>query len=263
VPTNDSPRSGRLAIGLALLTLLGSLAACSGAGSPQLADRAFLSVAITDGGAAKALVAGTRIRIGFQDGNLSASAGCNSMGGPYRIEGGVLITDSLATTEMGCDAERHAQDQWLGQLLGSRPAIRIAGDELTLESGSIVVRFLDRKIVEPDVAITGRTWTVVSIISGDSVSSIPAGVSATISFDVNGSISVNAGCNQGGGTWKPVAGGIEVSALGMTKKACDGAAGRLEAAVMAVLGAGTMRAAIDSSMLNLQAGAQGLQLQAG
>jgi heat shock protein HslJ len=262
VPTNDAPRLGRLAIG-AILTVLGSLAACSPAAGPQLADRAFLSIAVTDGGAPRALVAGTRIRIDFNDGNLSASAGCNSMGGPFRVDGGRLITDALAMTEMGCDAERDAQDQWLGQLLGSRPAVRLAGDELTLESGQVVVRLRDRRIVEPDVAIAGPTWTVVSLISGDSVSSIPAGVTATVSFGANGAVSVNAGCNQGGGSWEPVAGGIEISALGMTKKACDGAAGQLEAAVMAVLGAGTMNAAIDSTMLTLQAGAQGLQLQAG
>jgi heat shock protein HslJ len=263
VPTTHAPRPRSLAIGLALLTVLGSLAACSAAATQQLADRAFLSVAVTDGGAAKALVAGTRIRIGFQDGNLSASAGCNTMGGPFRIEGGVLVTDSLATTEMGCDAERHAQDQWLAELLGSRPKVRVAGDELTLEGGAIIVRLIDRKVVEPDVAIVGPTWIAVSIISGDSVSSIPAGVTASVAFNANGTISVNAGCNQGGGSWKPVAGGIELSGLGMTKKACDGAAGQLESAVMAVLGAGTMSAAIDGTMLTLQAGARGLQLRAG
>lgn len=263
MPTNDDPRSRRLAIGLALLTFVGSLAACSAAGSPQLTDRAFLSVAVTDGGAAKVLVAGTRIRLGFEGANLSASAGCNIIGGPFRIDAGVLITDALAMTEMGCDAGRDAQDQWLAQLLGSRPTVRLAGNELTLESGSIVVRLMDRKVVEPDVAIAGPTWTVVSIIIGGSVSSVPAGGTATVVFNADGTVDVNAGCNQGGGTWKPVAGGIEISPLGLTKMACEGAAGQLESAVLAVLGAGTISASIDSTTLTLQAGGNGLQLRAG
>jgi len=262
VPTSTAARPSRLPFGLALLVIVGSLAACSGAGGLQVADRAFLSVAVTDGGVARPLVAGTRIRIGFQGANLSASAGCNSMGGPVRIDGGILLVDALAMTEMGCDADRSAQDTWLAAFLGSKPKIALAGDQLTLESGSIVVRLLDRKVVEPDAVLAGTLWTVTSLITGDAVSSVPAGATATVLFNADGTVSVDAGCNQGGGTWKTVAGGIEISSLALTKKACEGPGGQLESAIVAVLGAGTMSASIDSKVLTLLAGGRGLQLQA-
>lgn len=237
-------------------------AGCSAAG-PQLADRAFLSTAVTDGGVARPLVAGTRIRLSFSGSTLGASAGCNSMSGTYRLEGGRLISDGGAMTEMGCDQAREAQDQWLIALLGSQPAIRLTGDELTLESGSIVVRLLDRKIVEPDVALTGHVWTVTSIISGDTVSNTPQGPTATLLFNADGTLVVNAGCNQGAATWRAAGTDITVADLVLTKKACEGAGGQLESAVVGVLRAGSIAATIDSSTLTLLAGTQGLQLSAG
>jgi heat shock protein HslJ len=251
----------RIATGLAMAAILTAAAGCA-ASAPLLASRTFLSVAVTDGGVARPLVAGTRIRLDFRATDIGASAGCNSIGGTYRIEDGRLIFEGGSMTEMGCDQDRDAQDQWLVQLLGSRPAVRLVGDELTLESGSIVVRLLDRKIVEPDVALTGPTWTVVSIIAGETVSSVPAGATATLVFQADGTLTVNAGCNQGGARWKAVGSGIEVSDLVLTKKACEGPGGQLESAVVGVLRAGAIAAAIDSDLLTLQAAAQGLQLRA-
>jgi heat shock protein HslJ len=255
-------RISRLAIGLVLASIVGVAAGCSAAGV-ALADREFLSVGVTDGGAAHPLVAGTRIRITFRATDLGASAGCNSIGGTYRIEDGRLVFEGGAMTEMGCDPARDAQDDWLATLLGSKPTVRLTGNDLALESGSIVVRLLDRKVVEPDVNIVGPTWTVVSIISGDAVSSIPEGATATLLFKADGSLTIFSGCNQGGATWKAAGTGIEVSEIVLTKKACAGGAAALESSVIEVLRAGSIAAKIDASMLTLQAGARGLQLRAG
>jgi heat shock protein HslJ len=251
----------RVAIAIAVGAILTVAAGCS-ASAPALDGRSFLSVGVTDGGVAKALVAGTRIRLAFTPSNVGASAGCNSISGAYRIDGDHLVFENAAMTEMGCDQDRNAQDQWLIQLLGSRPLIRLTGDELVLESGTIVVHLLDRRVVEPDVALVGATWTVESIISGDAVSNIPGGATATLVFAADGTLVVHTGCNQGGATWKSVAGGIEVSNLVLTKKACAGAGAQLESAVVAVLGAAQIAASIESNSLTLQAGAAGLQLRA-
>lgn len=255
----QTPR--RLAAALTLLVLLAATAGCA-ASAPSLAGRTFLSVAVTDGAVARPLVAGTRIRLDFRATDLGASAGCNSMSGTYRIDSAHLVFEGGAMTEMGCDADRAAQDQWLITLLASKPAARLNGDELTLESGSIVVRMMDRKVVEPDLALIGPTWTVVSIFDGGAVSSVPNGAVATIVFKADGTLELNDGCNQGGASWKAVGAGIEVSNLVLTKKACDGPGGQLESAVVGVLRAGSIVASIDSNQLTLQAGAQGMQLRA-
>jgi heat shock protein HslJ len=255
------PTLQRLATALAVLVLTSIAAGCAAA-APALADRVFLSVAVTDEGAARPLVAGTRIRLDFRGSDLGASAGCNSIGGTYRIENGRLVFEGGAMTEMACDPDRDTQDQWLIQLLGSTPTIRSTGDELVLESGSVVVRLLDRRVVEPDVALTGRVWTVESIMEGDTVSSVPAGVAATLTFNADGTLDLAAGCNQGGGRWVAAGAGIRVTDLVLTKKGCDGAAGHLESAVMAVLDAETIAASIEANLLTLQATGSGLQLRA-
>lgn len=81
----------------------------------ELEQRDFLSESVEG----HALVAGTQIRIDFGDGELSAHAGCNSMSGTFVIEGEVLRVTGLGMTEIGCEAERHAQDAWLSDLLPS------------------------------------------------------------------------------------------------------------------------------------------------
>lgn len=254
----------RLATGLALLSILAIAAGCAAAGAAggSLVDRDFLSTKVTDGGAPRPLVAGTRIRLHFGATDLGISAGCNSIGGGYRIDGGRLIFDGGAMTEMGCDDARHAQDDWLVTFLASRPAARLAGNDLVLESGSVVVTLLDREVAEPDANIVGPTWTVESIITGDAVSSTPNGPKATLVFKADGSLEIFAGCNQGGSTWKASAGGIEVGDIMLTKKGCAGAEAALESAVLAVLESDTISAAIEGNVLTLQAGASGLQLRA-
>ena len=184
------------------------------------------------------------------------------MGGEYRVDGGRLTVDSLAMTDMGCDADRMAQDQWLATFLGSKPVMRLSGSELVLEAGSTGIRLLDRTLAEPDKPLVGPTWTVTSLIDNEAVSSVPAGATATLVFGADGGLTVQTGCNDGHGTWKAVGGGIEVSALAMTKKACIGPGAQLEDAVVGVLGSGTVAASIRADMLTLRSDGKGLQLQA-
>src|SRR5687767_3548860 len=93
-----------------LLLCLLLLAGCSGVGAapaPQLDGRTFLSTGVTANGAPFPLIANTRVRLEFVDGRLVASAGCNTLGGQYRVQDGLLNVSDLATTDMGCDPERH------------------------------------------------------------------------------------------------------------------------------------------------------------
>lgn len=262
------PRIRRLAALAFLALALGAQAGCS-TGALQLTGHDYLSVAVTEAGAAKALVNGTRVRLNFgeaegKDGNVGAVvalAGCNSIAGTYRVEGGRFVFDGAGMTQMGCDPERHAQDDWLAAFLASRPTISLAANDLVLDNGSTVLRLLDREIAEPDLNIVGPTWTVESIIDGGAVMSVPAGATATLLFKDDGTIEVNAGCNRGSGTWKLEGSGIRIEGLGLTKMACDGPAGQLEAAVLEVLDGETLLAQIEASVLTITSGEAGLQLR--
>ncbi|HEU0235637.1 MAG TPA: META domain-containing protein [Candidatus Limnocylindrales bacterium] len=246
-------------VGVSLLAV-----ACGGpAVAPTLDGRVFLSTSVTQDGADRPLVPGTRIRLGFGDGGLTASVGCNTMGGTVRLDGGVLVLDGGAMTEMGCDEARHAQDSWLFDILGGRPTVRLAGNELEIQSGETVIRLLDREVAEPDLEPIGTLWTVDSIISGDAVSSVPAGVTATLRLLPGGDLALDTGCNTGSGHFVIDGATIRFSDIGLTKRACDGPAGAMEGAVLAVVAADAVSWSIDANSLTLGAGSAGLILRGG
>lgn len=243
------------------LTML--LAACSivPATAPSLDGRTFLSVDVTENGVARPLVPGTRIRISFaMDGNLGAHAGCNSMGGAYRTEGGRLVVEAMFMTEMACDGDLGAQEQMLSTFLGSKPTLTLSGNELTLSNATIVMKLLDREIADPDLPLVGPVWQVHTILTGDAAASLPAQIVATITFDVDGTVSIETGCNSGGGKYSISGNTITFEPPLMTLRACAGPEGQMEAAVMAVVGAGAVKATIETSNLTLQAGGNGLML---
>ena len=244
-----------------LALLLVTLTAGCSAASSSVAGREFLSTAVVDGGAPFALAPGTRIRLTFDATNLGVSAGCNQIGGTYRIDGGRLVFEGVAMTEMGCDQARDAQDQWLVAFLTSNPTVQVLGTDLTLDNGRTQIRLVDRTVAEPDLNLDGPTWTVVSLIDGDTASSVPAGATATLMFAADGSLQVNDGCNRGSGHWVAEGTGIRLSDVILTKMACIGPGGALEEAVLAVLKKGTIAAEIKANTLTLQAGGRGLQLQ--
>jgi heat shock protein HslJ len=259
VPTTRRSTDLRRIAALAL-TVAATLAACA-PGAVQLAERDFLSVSVTENGAPRALVAGTRIRLGFRASEFGAQAGCNSMGGTYRVDGGRLIVEAVGMTEMGCDEPRHAQDEWLSTFLGSGPQVRLVGNDLTLEGDGIVIRMLDTEVADPDLNLVGPTWTVESLITGDAVASVPEGATATLVFKADGTVEVSPGCNRGSGTWTLQGGGIEITGIGLTKMACEGPQGQLEAFVLQVLESGGLQSTIDASVLTLQGAGTGLQLR--
>lgn len=228
-----------------------------------LTGRTFLSTGVTVDGAPYALAAGTRIRLIFDNGNLSANAGCNIIGGNLVIDGDKLRFSGASMTEMGCDEPRMAQDQWLITFLSSSPTFVLNGNDLTLTSGTTAVTLLDREIAEPDQPLAGPTWSLASFISGDTVSSVPVGISAAFTFADDGTFSANFGCNSGGGTYAIDGDTITFSDVVMTKMACGGAAGQVESAVLTVIGAeGPIQFAIDAGSLTFMAGDLGLQFSA-
>lgn len=109
---------------------LAGCAAANGA-SGKLANSAWKITAI-DGKAAVSAEA----RLAFAGDRISASAGCNTMGGTWRYEGGRLIAGQLAMTEMYCTESRlMEQEQQLATLLAGAPQIRIDGDSAELRTG--------------------------------------------------------------------------------------------------------------------------------
>jgi heat shock protein HslJ len=254
----------------ALLVLV--VAGCSSAASPSASDgagpgtvdgRTFLSSDLTQDGEPRPLVDGTQLRLAFADGQVTVNAGCNTIGGTYRVEDGRLLFEGGSMTEMGCDPALHDQDEWVGEFLGSDPELDLDGADLTLTSAGVVMTLVDREVADPDRPLTGTTWTVTSIITGDAVSTVPDGATATFEFADDGTVSVHTGCNSGSGRFEVSGSTLRFIDVAVTEMACDGPGGALEAIVLPLLGADEIEFAIDAGSLTLIAGNGGLGLTAG
>jgi heat shock protein HslJ len=240
-----------LATASLVLIVACSAAGGSSSGPASLDGHTYLSTAIEGA----SLVPDTQVRLSFADGNVSAQAGCNHLGGTYSIEGDRLRTSSMFMTEMGCDAPRQAQDEWLAALL-SDVTFTLEGDTLTLIDGDVRVTLTDKEVVTPDQSLAGRTWVLDGIVSGDAVSSVPVGVTASIKIE-GGRVDVNAGCNIGGGSVEVGADTLTFGPIATTKMACEAGPASVESAVLGVL-AGPVTYAIDADVLTLSAGDAGL-----
>lgn len=205
-----------------------------GAGA-ALADRTFLSTAVTENGTPRPLVGGTRIRLMVQpDGTVSLNAGCNHLGGKASFDDGRLTVGEPATTDMGCDQPRHEQDNWLGAFLGAGPSWTLNGDVLKLSDGKTEITMQDQETATPDRPLTGTRWTVDTVVTGDAAGSVPGGAEAYLEF-ADGKVTGSTGCNQLGGTAEVRGDRIVFGALRTTKMACADEVNRLERAVLATL----------------------------
>jgi heat shock protein HslJ len=75
-----------------------------------------------------------RARLSLEDEQLSATVGCNGMGGPWRIEQNRLIAGPLAGTRMHCAGPLWDQEQALASLLVAAPTIAYDEGALVLRS---------------------------------------------------------------------------------------------------------------------------------
>ena len=208
------------------------------------------------------LVTGTKIRLAFAGGNVTASAGCNTMSGVYQVAGDKLVVGQLATTEIGCPPNLQAQDTWLSDLLTAHPQFAVQGSNLILSSGTTVVTLLDREVAEPDQPLVGITWGLTTIIDGQTASSVPEGVSATILFTADGKVQFDSGCNAGGGQYTVDGDSLHFAQIVSTTMACQDPRGSVESAVRAVLDGDPIKFSIDGATLTLTVGDKGLQYAA-
>ena len=246
-----------LGLAIATVVLLGacSVGAAPSGSRPTLEGKTYLSTDVKGA----ALAPGTRVRLAFKDGSLSAQGGCNSMGGAYTIIGDRLAATQMFMTDMACDEARMQQDAWLARLLGGA-SVSLVGDTLTLDDGTIRLTLLDREVASPDKPIENTRWVLDGIVSGDAASSVPAGVTASIRI-VDGRVELETGCNSGGGSVEVAAGTLTFGPISLTKKACEPGVMAVERAMTEVL-ARSAAYTVQADALTLDAGDAGLTFRA-
>lgn len=203
------------------------------------------------------LVDGTTISLSFDDGSLSANAGCNTMFGGYSVRDGVLLVETLAQTEMGCEPALMDQDRWIAELFSSGPAIAVDGDTLTLTADDgTVLTMLDREIADPDRPVEGTRWIVTGLVSSQAISSVPIDPStgepvvASITID-DGRVALAAGCNTGGGSVEVGTSTLTFDAIALTRMMCPPEQMEVEDAVTTTL-QGEVSYEVEADRLSLR-----------
>lgn len=258
-----------MAVSLATIALV---AACGGgvpatpapsastpAGVPTAADLVGRTFIVTDA-TGYVPAAGSEIALTFEDGRVGVQAGCNQMGGGYEIADGLLVIGPMMMTEMACEEPLMAQDQWVSTFLPAA-AVSLDGDTMTLAKGDVTLTATDKEVARPDLPLEGTTWVVDGIVTAQAVSSMPAGVTASLAF-ADGKVAVRTGCNTGSGTAAIGDASVTFGPIGTTKMACERTAMDVEQHVLAVL-TGEVAYTIDADSLQLRGAGGGLDLRAG
>ena len=234
-------------------------AAAPGVAVPTLADLDGRTFIVTDS-AGYEPVPGAEIALTFEDSRVAVHAGCNQMSGGYEITDGRLVVGPMMSTEMACEEPLMAQDQWVAGFLPDA-AVTLDGDTLTLVKGDVTLIATDKEVARPDKPLVGTTWEVDGLVTGQAVSSMPAGVTASLVF-ADGTVAVRTGCNTGSGGAAIGDASVTFGPIGTTKMACEPAAMEVEQHVLSVL-AGEVAYSIDADTLQLRGAGGGLDLRAG
>ncbi len=201
------------------ILLSGLLVACAAeedSSGVDLSGREFVSESLEG----RELVPGTEIRLRFGDTELSASAGCNSMSGPYDFDGYALIMTSLSMTEIGCEPALHEQDEWLSAFLRGRPTAQLTEPRLSLSTEDETLILLDRELASPDRELVGTHWVGSGIGDGFGVSFGPGSTLVTIDFGADGGVQAFTGCQSGSGGFSATTSSIAFTDLTFDGEPC-------------------------------------------
>ena len=225
----------------------------------DLAGRTFVSTTVTG----FELIDGTEIRISFEEDHLSASAGCNTVGGAYTVENDLLSVSEPSATLMACDPQLMSQDDQLIGFLTDDPAISLKDDVLTLAGAEVTVEMRQESGADSGAPLVGTTWTLDSIVDGDAASNVPSGVEPpTLEISDAGEASVFTGCNHGGASVAVGDTSLTFGPLRLTRMACGEDATAVEAAVTSVID-GKVDYSINGDVLTVSKDAQALEYRPG
>jgi heat shock protein HslJ len=202
------------------------------------------------------LVPDTEFTLTFEDGRLAALAGCNTMMGGYIIPDDILIVDRLAQTQMACEPERMAQDEWVMLLLRNGPTLTRAVGTLTLASEDVTVTF-DERSDPPADPLDGSAWGVVSLDGPGGSFDAPEG--AYLAY-AEGRVAVSTGCNNGSAEVEITDDTVTFGPMALTRMACDGEVAEFETALVQMLD-GPLDYTLESDVLTLSNGESTLVLQ--
>jgi len=211
---------------------------CSPAGggpstAPGLAETSWTVASI----AGAATLADARPTMTFApDGTLNGTGGCNQYSTTYRTDGGTISIGQIASTLMGCEGDRGAQETAFLSALQGATTWRVGDD------GNLVLSGVGDIVAGPPVAeapsgdagtsdLAGSDWTLVDMGgTADFAHIVP-----TLHFGEDGMVSGFAGCNKFSGSYAMTGDELSLGPLTSTKMACEPPTSAVESGVLAAL----------------------------
>jgi heat shock protein HslJ len=242
---------------LALLLLLTGCSLLSG-GSPASLDGEWQLQAGTNQGQPIPIVAGSRVTLKVDGTQAGGSAACNLWGGTIEVSGSSIVISALSMTEMACEEKLMASE---AAYLAALPRITTAardGNSLVLTGPQVELRFA-LVVPVPDADLTGTTWILDSLISGDAVSSTMS--EATLQLSGDGRLSASTGCRDVTGSYTIADGQVQVTLDPYDTIGCAEPLGDQDVHILGVLSNG-FGLSIDGDRLTLMANGKGLGYRA-
>jgi heat shock protein HslJ len=207
----------------------------------QLDGRTFRASTISIDGGPPVAASGT---ITFDDSGVAAHA-CNTVAGPFTVEGGRLLADRFLSTAINC-GDVPSADAW-EDVVAQSPTVTLVDDRLTLTAGTTVLELVDQATAVPSDTFSGIDWRLEMIAVGTATSSIPPadGTTAevpTITFAPtppgadSATFTGTDACNTFGGSYRADVGTITFSdQLDRTTRGCPAGMEPFATAMSAVL----------------------------
>ncbi|MEU0372969.1 META domain-containing protein [Streptomyces sp. NPDC006283] len=185
-------------------------------------------------------------------GRAGGNYGCNHFGADVKIDGDTITVGPAEMTEMACDKKVQGFEEALRAAFAGTLKAKLTDGRLTLttETGDSIAL-----TSEPPSPLVGTKWTVNSLVSGKSATSLPAGTEnkAHLTFGKDGSVSGSLGCNRFTSTAKVSGDSITLGRLASTRKLCQGPEMDLERELVKVLDEGTVKYELKHRSLTLTA----------
>jgi heat shock protein HslJ len=176
---------------------------------------------------------GTNITLIFSVAKAGGFSGCNQFEMPYATQDTGLRFGPITGTRASCGPTLDAVETSYYTNLGLVTHWDVTGDTLTLTSGTAEKVLIYSRMAPASV---DGPWNITLVNNGSgAVSSIPAGVSAAISFLPDITVEGFGGCNNFSGTYIVKGGNIEIGPLMGTMKACGDPADTFEHQLYAAL----------------------------
>lgn len=243
---------------LILMMLLSGCSLLTGGASASL-DGEWQLQAGTNQGQPIPIVAGSRLTLNIDGTQVGGSAACNTYGGTIQSNGDSIVISALSMTEMACQENLMASE---AAYLAALPRVTAAardGNSLILSGPQVELRYA--RVAElANSELVGTTWTLESLISGESVSST-VGEQVTLMLSDDGTITASTGCREVSGRYTIAEGQVQVTLDPYDTIGCAAPFEVQDAHVLEVISDG-FAVSIDGDRLTLNAGGKGLGYRA-